>query len=156
MFFPSYKYESWFWQQVQETEFKRSVFREPQDSASVETVLKSYADTVKRSKEGALLFSVVGKRHYYPIFSFFYKKLNVGGKLSEGLNFSDDLGRCVIVVGLPYANIKSAELKEKMTYLDKKEVINTKFYSKIEKIKTFVSGVWCWSKVLRRALFKSC
>lgn len=62
VFFPSYKYESWFWQQVQETDFKRAVFREPQDSTSVEAVLKSYADTIKRSKnDGALLFSVVGK-----------------------------------------------------------------------------------------------
>lgn len=46
----------------------------------------------------------------------------LGGKLSEGLNFSDDLGRCVVVIGLPYPNIKSPELQEKMTYLNKNEV----------------------------------
>lgn len=73
VFFPSYKYESWFWQQVQQTEFKRAVFREPQDSGSVETVLKLYSDAVKRSKNGALLFSVVGNSIIIFYFIYFFE-----------------------------------------------------------------------------------
>lgn len=38
--------------------------------------------------------------------------------MSEGINFSDEMARCVCVVGLPYANIGSAEMIEKMKYLD--------------------------------------
>jgi chromosome transmission fidelity protein 1 len=33
------------------------------------------------------------------------------------LNFSDDLARAVIVVGLPFANLGSAELKERMRFV---------------------------------------
>lgn len=43
----------------------------------------------------------------------------VGAKLSEGLNFADDLARAVVVVGLPYPNLASPELKERMEYVSK-------------------------------------
>ncbi|KAB0799148.1 hypothetical protein PPYR_07028 [Photinus pyralis] len=104
VFFPSYKYEAWVYQQLQDVRFGKPVFREPQNTGSVDSVLNAYACAIRKpNSTGAILFSVVG------------------GKLSEGLNFSDDLGRCVVVVGLPYANIYSPELKEKMVYLDKTE-----------------------------------
>jgi chromosome transmission fidelity protein 1 len=53
------------------------------------------------SLTGALLFAVIG------------------AKLSEGLNFVDNLARCVVVVGLPFANLRSAELQERLKYVNK-------------------------------------
>ena len=38
--------------------------------------------------------------------------------MSEGINFADDLARCVVVVGLPFANPSDPELVERMRYLD--------------------------------------
>lgn len=51
--------------------------------------------------KGALLFAVIG------------------AKLSEGLNFSDDLARAVVIVGLPFANLGSPELRERMKYVNR-------------------------------------
>lgn len=39
----------------------------------------------------------------------------MGGKLSEGINFNDDLGRGIITVGLPYPNINDIEVKEQIS-----------------------------------------
>jgi chromosome transmission fidelity protein 1 len=72
-------------------------------SGPAETTFKSYSDAITASPtRGALLFSVLG------------------GKLSEGINFGDALGRCVVVVGLPYPNLETPEWKSKMQYLEEK------------------------------------
>uniref|UniRef100_A0A673KAB9 Putative ATP-dependent RNA helicase DDX11-like protein 8 n=1 Tax=Sinocyclocheilus rhinocerous TaxID=307959 RepID=A0A673KAB9_9TELE len=112
-FFPSYEYEKRIlghWEStgvLQRLESKKKIFQEPKKASQVEQVLSNYSKCIQRcsnagsGQTGALLFSVVG------------------GKMSEGINFSDDLGRCIVMVGMPYPNIKSPELQEKMAYLDK-------------------------------------
>lgn len=79
-------------------EAKKALFKESKEE-SVETVLTSFAQAID-SGQGGLLLSVVG------------------GKMSEGINFSDSLGRCVVIVGLPFPNINSAEWKAKIEYIE--------------------------------------
>lgn len=40
----------------------------------------------------------------------------MGGSLSEGINFSDDLARAVVVVGMPYPDPRDAILQEKLKF----------------------------------------
>ncbi|XP_028306549.1 ATP-dependent DNA helicase DDX11 isoform X2 [Gouania willdenowi] len=112
-FFPSYEYSRRIishWEAsgvLSRLATKKKMFQEPKKANQVEQVLSDFSRCVQRcavekgALTGALLLSVVG------------------GKMSEGINFSDDLGRCVVMVGMPYPNIKSPELQEKMSYLDK-------------------------------------
>uniref|UniRef100_A0A665VJB3 ATP-dependent DNA helicase DDX11 n=1 Tax=Echeneis naucrates TaxID=173247 RepID=A0A665VJB3_ECHNA len=111
-FFPSYEYSRRIISHWEATGAlarlanKKKIFQEPKKANQVEQVLNNFSHCIKvklshNGLTGALLFSVVG------------------GKMSEGINFSDDLGRCVVMVGMPYPNIKSPELQEKMSYLDK-------------------------------------
>ena len=79
-------------------EAKKTLFREKKETG-VDEVLSGYSTAIDSGK-GGLLLSVVG------------------GKMSEGINFSDRLGRCVVIVGLPFPNINSAEWKSKMEYIE--------------------------------------
>jgi chromosome transmission fidelity protein 1 len=45
----------------------------------------------------------------------------IGAKLSEGLNFSDDLARAVVIIGMPFANLASMELQERLKYVNNLE-----------------------------------
>lgn len=106
VFLPSYTYESVLVRRWRRTglwlELKsvKRIHREPKSSSQVEESLEEYGRDASKGS-GALLLSVVG------------------GKMSEGINFANEMARCVIIVGLPYPDITDPELKEKMSSLDK-------------------------------------
>jgi len=105
VFLPSYSYEAFLMNRWKSTDKyhgikeQKRIFREPQSAKDLETTLSAYS-TQATSKRGAILFSVIG------------------GKMSEGINFANEMARCVVVVGLPYPDITNPELKEKMKVLD--------------------------------------
>ncbi|KAK0441552.1 helicase C-terminal domain-containing protein [Armillaria borealis] len=112
VFFPSYKFlntskDNWKTGGVIERfSAKKKVFFEPDEAKDVDEVLQGFSSAVRSpvdNKKGALLFAVIG------------------AKLSEGLNFADDLARAVVIVGLPYANLASPELRERMKYVKRLE-----------------------------------
>ncbi|XP_017699231.3 ATP-dependent DNA helicase DDX11 [Phoenix dactylifera] len=87
---------------------KKHVYREPRNSIDVDLVLKEYKKAIESPSgipndsrtNGALLLAVVG------------------GKISEGINFSDGMGRCIIMVGLPYPSPADVELMERIKYIE--------------------------------------
>lgn len=46
----------------------------------------------------------------------------MGGKLSEGINFKDSLARTLMIIGLPFSNNQSIEIKERMKYWTEKKI----------------------------------
>ncbi len=85
----------------------KDVYIEPRSATDVERVLAMYAASIEKGKRpdvrlsGAVMFAVVG------------------GKLAEGINFGDDMGRLVVMVGLPYPNPQDPELRERMRFMDR-------------------------------------
>ena len=111
-FFPSYSYLA----KVIETWKKSGVYGEiaeikkiyqEERNRSVDDTLMEYRKSIALQEStdtvnGALLLSVVG------------------GKMSEGINFSDELARAVIMIGLPYPNAFSSDLIAKKDYIEQK------------------------------------
>ncbi|KAH3665564.1 hypothetical protein OGAPHI_003751 [Ogataea philodendri] len=104
VFFPSYKYldqlvDSWKQSGLYERVARvKPIYTEPRES-TVDRVLQEYSSSIAQ-KMGAVLFAVVG------------------GKMSEGINFSDELARAVMMVGLPFPNLMSGDLIAKRKYVE--------------------------------------
>ncbi|XP_057392490.1 Fanconi anemia group J protein isoform X2 [Balaenoptera acutorostrata] len=109
-FLPSYKLleklkERWLstgvWHNL---ELVKTVIVEPQrgEKTDFDELLQVYYDAIKYKgeKDGALLVAVCR------------------GKVSEGLDFSDDNARAVITIGIPFPNVKDLQVELKRQYND--------------------------------------
>ncbi|XP_026635916.1 Fanconi anemia group J protein [Microtus ochrogaster] len=109
-FLPSYKLleklrERWvstgLWHSLESV---KTVIAEPQrgEKTDFDELLQVYYDAIKfkGEKDGALLIAVCR------------------GKVSEGLDFSDDNARAVITVGIPFPNVKDLQVELKRQYND--------------------------------------
>ncbi|TYK04029.1 ATP-dependent DNA helicase chl1 [Cucumis melo var. makuwa] len=107
---------------------KKRIFREPRKNTDVESVLKEYKENIDAlskkdpkqnilSTSGAVLFAVVG------------------GKISEGINLSDGMGRCIVMVGLPYPSPSDIELMERVKHIENlgnsNSIKTSKFYNDV-------------------------
>lgn len=110
-FFPSYNYLAKVvtqWKQsgiYNKLNQLKPIFMETRTS-QVDLILDGYKQSIQVEKKGAFILSVVG------------------GKMSEGINFSDELARAVVMIGMPYPNAFSGELIAKQSYIEKSYKLN--------------------------------
>lgn len=112
VFFPSYRtleqaYDHWgLCGTVDKIEKHKPLFREPKDPAKYQKTMENYYNCIfgegDEEKRGAILMGVCR------------------GRISEGLDFSDDAARCVIIVGIPYPQMTDARVILKKHYLDRR------------------------------------
>uniref|UniRef100_A0AAQ5ZTP3 DNA 5'-3' helicase n=1 Tax=Amphiprion ocellaris TaxID=80972 RepID=A0AAQ5ZTP3_AMPOC len=109
-FLPSYKMldklrDRWtntgLWEKLEQ---QKTVITEPRGGAKgdFDELLQTYYDAIKycEGRDGALLIAVCR------------------GKVSEGLDFTDDNARAVVTIGIPFPNIKDLQVELKMKYND--------------------------------------
>jgi len=122
VFVPSYAYETQLvhrWETTRllsQLQAKKTFHREPRDSKLVEKALELYAIDATRTKQTKNTVNIAGPQSRRKGGAILL--CVIGGKMSEGINFADDMARCVLVAGLPYPDCRNVELREKMALLD--------------------------------------
>jgi chromosome transmission fidelity protein 1 len=111
IFFPSYAFLSSFLSSIAESE----EFKALEENSTIFKETAGEDSTFKHYQE-----RVLGKREQTECVILMWV---AGGRLSEGINFSDDLARIIVVVGLPYPNRQSVDLRERIKVSENGEEI---------------------------------
>jgi DNA excision repair protein ERCC-2 len=107
MFFPSYHYmeetvNEWMKTGLVEQILRHKlIFLEKKNQTEMDEVIQDFKEAIRRGR-GAVFICVAR------------------GKVSEGIDFKDHLGRCSIVAGIPYQYTKSRALLCRTEYLEKR------------------------------------
>ncbi|KAH0789618.1 ATP-dependent RNA helicase CHL1 [Histomonas meleagridis] len=105
IFFTSFEYmttvynfmkNEFYFDEIQKNKF---LLCESKDTKDLNTIMKTYKSHINNSS-GAILFAVIN------------------GKLSEGINFADNYCRCVMIVGMPFADTSDVVLRQRMLFFD--------------------------------------
>lgn len=110
----------------------KKIFKEKkQDSNSGKELLMSYRDHIANNKEyGAMLFAVLN------------------GTLSEGVNFSDELCRCLIIVSLPFPQ-KTEMLFNKEKYFNRGSCDYNRYENMYRKVLCMKTVNQCIGRAIR-------
>jgi DNA excision repair protein ERCC-2 len=114
-FFPSYSYMEEIvtdWKKlglIEEITKNKMLFIETKDQRMTSEALQSYKNAIERGRGG--IFLCVAR-----------------GKVAEGVDFKNHLGRCAYVIGIPFQYTKSRALLCRTEYLENKLGINQKEY----------------------------
>lgn len=81
----------------------KNVYKEPKQASEYQLVIDRYYNSIyEDEKKGAVLLGVCR------------------GRISEGLDFSDNAARMVIIIGIPYPQMNDSRVKLKKHFLDSK------------------------------------
>jgi len=89
----------------------QEVFTEPRQSGGLEGMFNDYRKVAQHPRapcDGPLMLGV-------------YR-----GKVSEGIDFADEMARCVIAVSIPFPNFKDQQVTQKRIFNDKMRMQNSK------------------------------
>lgn len=74
------------------------------------------------------------------------------GRISEGLDFSDNAARCVLLVGIPYPQMADPIVILKKEYLQKKNFTQAKSTAQLQQLAQTLTGSQWYSQQATRAV----